>query len=81
VAFGHVFKQTPAVRRWQVVQEDPTHLIVRIDGTNGFDSSQAERILSYFRERCGKGFHVSITTSEPIERSPAGKHKVVIRRF
>lgn len=81
VAFGHVFKQTPAVRRWQVVQEDPTHLTVRIDGTNGFDSSQAERILSYFRERCGKGLHVSITTSEPIERSPAGKHKVVIRRF
>ncbi len=79
VAFGHVFKQTPGVRRWQVVQENPTHLTVRIEGTGGFDPSQEELILSYFQERCG-GVLVRITMSETIERSPAGKHKVVVVR-
>lgn len=81
VAFGHVFKRTPAVRRWQVVQEDPTHLTVRMDVDAGFDRSQAELVRSYFGDRCGDGLDVRITTSEPIERSPAGKHKVVVRQF
>lgn len=81
LAFGHVFKQTPAVRRWQVVQEDLTNLTVRIDATAGFDEAQAALIHSYFRERCGSGVHVRITTSDPIERSPGGKHKVVVRQF
>lgn len=81
IAFGHVFKETPAVRRWQVVQEDAGHLTVRLDVAVGFDRSQEERIRSYFRERCGDRLQVRTTTSEPIERSRAGKHKVVVRRI
>ncbi len=81
VAFGHVFKQTSSVRRWQVVQDHPRRLRVRLEVSSGFDCTQEELIRTYFSERCGQDVQVALTTSEPIERTLAGKHKVVIRTF
>lgn len=79
ISFGHVFKQVSHVRRWQVVQDARERVKIRLDVDTGFDGAEAERIKRYFEERCGPGVRIELTTTEPIERSAGGKHKIVVR--
>jgi len=81
VAMNPVFMGTPNVRRWQVLQRDRSHLEVRLEVQPDFRAQEAERIESYFRERCGDRMHVMLTTSEPIEQAPGRKHKAVMRLY
>lgn len=81
VTFNPAFMTTPHVRRWQVVQPEPATVKVRLDVEPGYGTDEAEHIGRYFRERCGADVRVEVTTGEPMERTPGGKHKVVVRLF
>lgn len=81
LAFGAVFKQCPNVRLWQVVQEAPDRITVRMEVDAELTAQERQILLSYFAARCGNGVAVSLATTEPIERTPAGKHRVVVRSF
>lgn len=80
-AFAHVFKETPDVRAWQVVQSEPYEVRVRLDIDPGFDASQADLIEAYLRRHCGPAMRVQLTTGEPIDRTPGGKYRVVVREY
>jgi phenylacetate-CoA ligase len=79
--FAHVFKNTPGVQRWQIVQTDPDSICVRLEVTPGYDETQAEMIRGFVREHCGEEVSVRLATDEPIDRTAGGKHRVVIRAF
>jgi phenylacetate-CoA ligase len=79
MTFAQVFKLTPGVRRWQVVQPDVDRLVVRLDVRPDFDDVQGATILDYVRARTNGRVEVSLSVSEPIVLTPAGKHKVVVR--
>ena len=81
ISFGHVFKETPRVRRWQVVQPDVRTVKVRLEVESELGSDEAERIQRYFCERVGREVAVELTTVERMERTAGGKHKIVVRLF
>jgi phenylacetate-CoA ligase len=80
-ALTHCFWETRNVRQWQIVQRGPRRIVVRLDAAPAFGETEAELIVRALRLQCGGGVDVSVTTSEPIERTPAGKHRIVIRSF
>lgn len=80
-ALTHCFWDTRNVRRWQIVQQGSRSLVVRLDAAPEFDPHEAELILRALRLQCGDDVEINITTSEPIERTPGGKHKIVIRAY
>jgi phenylacetate-CoA ligase len=80
-ALWSIFKSTPHVRSWQVVQPERDHVIVRLDVEPGFDAEEEERILRSYQEHCGAGVQVETKTDEAIERTTTAKHKLVVRLF
>ncbi|HEX7094995.1 MAG TPA: hypothetical protein VF183_03875, partial [Acidimicrobiales bacterium] len=79
MTFAQVFKRTPGVRRWQVVQKSSGDLVVRLDVRDDFTNDEQRLIVDYVVERTRDQVRVRTTTTEPIDRTPAGKHKVVVR--
>lgn len=77
----NAFKETPNVYRWQIVQPVATVLRVRLEVGPDFGAEESARITDFLRRRCRDQATVSLTTTEPIERTTGGKHKVVIRLF
>ncbi len=80
-ALWSIFKTTPHVRGWQVVQPKPDRVTVRLDVELGFDAAEEQRIKRSFQEHCGPSVQVETTTGEAIERTTAAKHKLVVRLF
>lgn len=80
-AFSSIFRRTPHVRGWQVVQASPDRVTVRLDVDPEFDVTEEERIRRTLQERCGASVQVQTKPGEVIERTAAGKHKLVVRLF
>ena len=78
-ALTHCFWDTRNVRRWQIVQEGSRRLVVRLDAGPGFAPQESDLILRALRLQCGDEVDIRITTSEPIEQTPGGKHRIVVR--
>ncbi len=81
LAFGAVFKRCPNVRLWQVVQEAPDRITVRLEVDGKLSEGETQLLRGYFRDRCGSRVVVELATSEPILRTRAGKHRVVLRTY
>ncbi len=80
-AFFLPFNQVQGVRRWQMVQPDPTSIIVRVDTRPGWSQEEKDLIVDWVRQRTGEQADVRLTTTEPFEISRGGKHRVIIRHF
>lgn len=82
ISFGHCFKEaTPNVRRWQVVHDQPAHVTVRLDVHPHFGEDEVRAVESYFADLLGTDVGLTVTTTDPIEVTRAGKHKVVVKAF
>lgn len=79
LAFGHIFMDTPHVRRWQVVQSAPQRLSVRLDVEEGYGEAEAALIVREVRALAGVGVDVVLEPGSPMERTSGGKHKLVVR--
>lgn len=80
-AFSSIFRMTQHVRGWQVVQARPDRVTVRLDVDPEFNLIEEERIRRTLQERCGASVQVQTKPGEVIERTAAGKHKLVVRLF
>jgi phenylacetate-CoA ligase len=80
VTFGPIFWETPHIRRWQIVQERHDRVTVRLDAEPGFTEREAGVIRDGIRRRSRGLLGVDIRLREPIERTGAGKQRVVINR-
>lgn len=76
--FGPIFWQTPSVRRWQIVQSVRERVKVRLHVDPAFSRAEADEVRRGMVARVGHGVEVDVVTSEPIERTAAGKQKVLI---
>lgn len=81
VPIDFVFERTSHVRRWQIVQTDPCHVTIRLDVAPGYDEGEGRVIIEDLEKLCGQKLKVTLTTSEPIKVTRAGKHLLVIRAF
>lgn len=77
----NAFMHSPSVRRWQIVQLRRDVIRVRLEAGPGFSDGEAARIIAFVDRYCTGQAAITLTTTEPIERTAGGKHKVVIRRF
>lgn len=77
----NAFKQAPNVLRWQIVQPHSNVLRVRLEVGPDFGEEEGSRITEFLKKHCRGQATVVLTTTEPIERTAGGKHKVVIRLF
>jgi phenylacetate-CoA ligase len=75
---GVPFEASETVRRWQIVQCDPTHLRVRLDVAPGYGEEEEKRLVSELDALCRHQLDITVTTSEPIRFTPGGKHPMVI---
>jgi phenylacetate-CoA ligase len=75
---GVPFEHSHSVRRWQVVQIDPTHLKVRLDVDVGYDETEERRLLRELDAICCHQLEITFTTNEPITFTAGGKHPVVL---
>ena len=78
IMFVSIFRQLPEVRRWQAVQTRPDTLKLRYEASASFDP---QRLEHYVRQLCGDGVKIVLAPSEPIQRTPQGKHRVVLREW
>lgn len=81
IRLDFVFDRTRNVRRWQIVQNDPRHITVRLDVGPGYGEDEGKAIIEDLEKMCGQKLAITLSTSEPITLSRAGKHLLVIRAF
>jgi phenylacetate-CoA ligase len=79
LSFGSVFMHTHSVRRWQVVQRDARHIVVRLDLARPLPASERSHVLAAMRARCGEAVEVELDLGAEIERTPGGKQRLVVR--
>jgi phenylacetate-CoA ligase len=75
---GVPFEHSHTIRRWQIVQTNPTHLLVRLDVDPGYDEAEERRLLRELDEICRHQLEIALTTTEPIKFTVGGKHPVVV---
>jgi phenylacetate-CoA ligase len=76
-----VFDRTRNVRRWQIVQTNPRHITVRLDVGPGYNEDEGRVVVEDLANLCGQQVAITLSTSEPITLTAAGKHLLVIRAF
>lgn len=77
--FPHLFKDFPSVRRFQVVQDEPGQLRIRLVADERFAADRG-RVESLLGSALGPdmNFHLDLVAEIPL--TPAGKHQVVLNR-
>ncbi len=79
--FYNPFNQATGVRRWQIVQPDPTRLVVRIETRDGWDDDDRSLIVNWIEEQTRHQLIVELRETEPFDLTRGGKHRIIIREF
>jgi phenylacetate-coenzyme A ligase PaaK-like adenylate-forming protein len=66
-------------KRFQIVQEKPDHLHIRLETARALTAAEKERIHSRIFLAFHQGVRITIAENERFETTPKGKHKFVIR--
>jgi phenylacetate-CoA ligase len=77
--FPHLLKDFPAVRRFQVVQEEADRVTVRLVATH-LPKELHRQLEPAIRQRLGPGMRLEIERVEHIPLTAAGKLQVVVNR-
>ncbi|MBI3860371.1 MAG: phenylacetate--CoA ligase family protein [Planctomycetia bacterium] len=79
--FPHLIKDFPAVRRFQVVQEDrwTIRLLVVVD--DRWNTEIRDLLAEQIHDTTGYAVEVEISVVDEIPLTPAGKRQVVVRRM
>jgi hypothetical protein len=63
-----------------VVQDDLDGVTVRFVPDDRFDETVLDYYAARIKEKCGPGFEVAFQRQAEIERTPAGKRRLVVSR-
>jgi phenylacetate-CoA ligase len=77
--FPHLFKDFASVARFQVIQEEPALLQIRLVTNERFEAERV-RVESLVRAAIGPGLSVTFERVAEIPLTRTGKHQVVINR-
>jgi phenylacetate-CoA ligase len=75
--FPHLIKDFPAVRRFQVVQEEPDRAVLRVVA-DGMAPEAHRKLYDTVRQRLGPAMRFDIEPVEQIPLTAAGKLQVVV---
>lgn len=79
---AHAFRLVPSVEAYQIVQDAPGHVELRVVRQAGYDASAVEpELRQIFSRHLGRADGVTFTYVERLERSRAGKARFVINRY
>jgi phenylacetate-CoA ligase len=76
--FPHLLKDFPAVRRFQVVQDDPHRIQLRLVLKGALGTNDRSAIDHEVRKVLGSSVHFEFIQVDDISLSSQGKHRVVV---
>lgn len=79
--FPHLFKDYAAVRQFQVVQKAQDRVQLRVVLADTWSESEQRQIVQQITQVMGPQVQLDWQPVEQIERTPAGKHRVVVREM
>lgn len=79
-AFTPLFAMTPGIDAWQVVQESPGELSVKIVPAANFDQAVIASVDKSVRDYAGEDVEVNITLVDEIPLTPSGKRRFFISK-
>jgi len=77
VNFYSLFREIPAVERFQVIQWSKDNVEIRIR-TRHLTAEDKDHILSEMNSRLGQSIKLKLTTNSEFERNPEGKRRPVM---
>jgi phenylacetate-CoA ligase len=80
VNFYSVFRDFPAIRRFQMIQRRPDAVEVHLDA-RGLDTDAEQRLQRALQRRLGHGLTVTLHRDATFEQSDTGKCRTVISRI
>jgi len=75
--FTGILNHFPEVESFQVVQEDPGSILVRVVPAAGYSESTPPRIVAALREK-GADLEIAVDTVDEIPTAPSGKRRFVV---
>jgi phenylacetate-CoA ligase len=76
----HIFREVTSVQAYQVVQEEPRRIVIKIVQTLAYTESDERLILRLFRRHLGEGMQINLQKVASIPIPPSGKSVFVINR-
>ncbi len=76
----HPFKPMYNIEESQIIQEDLTHITIKIVKRDGYSEKDTKTLLEKFQERVGKDMVVSLDFVDSIPRTKSGKFRWVISK-
>ena len=77
--FPHLLKEFPAIRRFQVVQQDPSRITLKLVCDVEFTASERAMLVAELVQQAGTETEVVLEFVEEIPLTRAGKLQVVVR--
>jgi phenylacetate-CoA ligase len=76
--FPHLLKDFPAIKRFQVVQDEPDQVELRLVLREGWGAEDRSRLETLLRDAAGPVMRIQIVPVADIPLTPAGKLRVVV---
>lgn len=79
--FAQHFEAFSAIKNFQLVQEKPGEVLIRVEPTAGFNDQHRQEIISRMEKAAGGQLTVSLETVDAITRTLRGKNLFLIQKL
>jgi phenylacetate-CoA ligase len=80
LAIIYAIREMPAIKEFQVLQDELMHVLIRVVTTPAFSNVDRERLLAKANIALGEGMRISLEIVSEIPRSASGKFRYVISK-
>ena len=78
--FTGIVEHYPQVEHFQVVQDDPAAIVLRVVPAEGYSDEVERRLVEHLRERGAAALRIDVERVSEIPLTPGGKRRFVLRR-
>jgi phenylacetate-CoA ligase len=79
--FIYIFLGIKSINHFQVIQEKINKLLIKIVKSDEFDEKEMQHILAKIKKELGQNIEIEIQYVEKIDKSPTGKHRVIVSKI
>ena len=77
----HIIVFEPGIRKYQVIQEKPDHLVIKLVTDDGYEAACQQRMRSAIQSYMGRDVAVDFECVDEIPLTLAGKHRWIVSRL